>query len=332
MGLFRRRDETTPGYEDNAALRGFGGYEPADAPRFPSGGFGTPPAEAPHVETPHIDTPHVETPRAEPKRIRPAAKPPKWRRSSRAPWVGLVLIALIAGVLNAFGVGKPHRPSSTPAPLPPLVVTPSPRVTVPAAVSGWQSVAGKDGSYAYDVPPNWEPAPTTVHGWEKTGAAPGITLVTSAFLGRNFCQKSDLGGAGVKTEPLGDPGAAARKAVTDLGVSAYSPDNGPLATVTPDAGTDAQVTKADGTKAPARIVVADVIPSDTGECAAKHAVVAAMAFTGADAVTSGVVVAYADADRSGPTIRQDLVGILKSYRFVPAADRGTMTPPPTTYR
>ncbi|MEA5366403.1 hypothetical protein VA596_43210 [Amycolatopsis sp., V23-08] len=311
MSRFRRRDDTTPGYEDNAALRGFGGYEPADAPRFPS-------------------SEGVDAPRAEPKRIRPAPKPPKWRRSSRAPWVGLVLIALIAGVLNALGVGKSHRPASTPAPRTPVVETPAPRVVVPAAVSGWQSVAAKDGSYAYDVPPAWKPEPGTLHGWEKTAAVPGIRLITSAFLGEDYCEHANLGGAGVTTEPVADNGEAARKAVTDLGVSAFSPDNGPLAAVTPDAGADAQITKADGTKAPAKIVVAEVIPTETGPCTAKHALVAALAF-GNDSA-SGVVVAYADSDRAGPTIRDDLLGILKSYRFVPETGRSTTTPPPTTYR
>lgn len=139
--MSRRSEDATPGYEDNAALRGFGGYEPADAPR------------------------------ARPKRIRPQPKPLKWRR---APWFGLVFIALVAGVLNALGVGKPH----------------------PAAVAGWQSVAGRDGSYAYDVPPNWEPAPGTQHGWA------GIRLIASAFPGQ--CGQATLGGAGVTTEPLTD--------------------------------------------------------------------------------------------------------------------------------
>ncbi|MEV6624888.1 hypothetical protein AB0M83_22135 [Amycolatopsis sp. NPDC051106] len=298
MGRFSRRsDDTTPGYEDNAALRGFGGYEPADAPAPAS-------------------LPSVEPPRARPKRIRPAPKPLKWRR---APWLGLVLIALIAGVLNALGVGKAHRPSGS-APLPPLVVTPSPRTVVPAVTSGWQSVAARDGSYAYDVPPDWKPAPTTQHGWDE----PAIRLITSAFLGRDFCGRDTLGGAGVTTEPLPDPEAAARKAATDLATGAY----GGTSQVGP--GTDAQLTKADGTRSPARIVVAEVTPAATGECSAKHALVAAMAFGNGSA--SGVVVAYADADRSGPTIRDDLLGILKSYRFVPAADRSTTTPPPTTYR
>lgn len=296
MGLFSRRsDDPAPGYEDNAALRGFGGYEPAGAP------------------TP---SPSPEPPRAKPKRIRPAPKPLKWRR---APWLGLVLIALIAGVLNALGVGKTHRPSTS-APLPPRVETPAPRTLVPAVTSGWQSVAARDGSYAYDVPPNWEPAPTTLHGWDQ----PSIRLVTSAFLGKDFCARDTLGGAGVTTEPLADPEAAARKVATDLATGAY----GGTSQVGP--GTDGELTKADGTKAPARIVVAEVTPAAKDECSAKHAVVAAMAFGTGSA--SGVVVAYADSDRSGPTIRDDLMGILKSYRFVPPADRSTVTPPPTTYR
>jgi hypothetical protein len=303
MGPVRRRDDTTPGYEDTAALRGFGGYEPADAP-----------------------DPSAEPPRARPKRIRPAPKPLKWRR---APWFGLALVALVAGVLNALGAGRPHHPSTS-APVPALVVTPSPQVLVPPAVADWQSVAGADGAYAYDVPPAWAPAPGTVHGWEKTTAVPGTTLATSAFLGKDFCGGSDLGGAGVRTAP-GDPDTAARTAVTDLGVSAYSPDDGPAAAVTADAGTDTQLTGADGTKAPARIVVAEVVPTDRSQCAAKHALVVALAF-GTDAGRSGVVVAYADSDRGGASVRDELLGIVRSYRFVPAADRSTTTPPPTTYR
>ncbi|WP_103343016.1 hypothetical protein [Amycolatopsis sp. CA-126428] len=282
MGRFSRRPEDGPGYEDNAALRGFGGYEPADAPR------------------------------ARPKRIRPRPKPLKWRR---APWFGLVFIALVAGVLNALGVGKPHPASSSPPA--PLVVTPSPRAAVPAVVAGWQSVAGRDGAYAYDVPLNWQPAPGTQHGWD------GIRLITSAFLGK--CGQATLGGAGVTTEPLADVDAAARKAATDLATAAYGgvPEVGPVS--------DAQVSRADGAAVPAKVVVASVTPAQPGECATRHALVAALAF-GGDSGTSGVVVAYADSDRSGPSIREDLVRIVGSYRFVPVADRGTTTPPPTTYR
>ncbi|MEU4246791.1 hypothetical protein AB0F15_05205 [Amycolatopsis sp. NPDC026612] len=281
----RRSDDTTPGYEDNAALRGFGGDEPADAPR------------------------------AQPKRIRPKPKPLKWRR---APWFGLAFIALVAGVLNALGVGKPHPASSSPPPAP-LVATPSSHAAVPAVVAGWQSVAGRDGSYAYDVPPNWEPAPATQHGWA------GFKLITSAFLGKDFCAQATLGGAGVTTEPLTDPEAAVRKAATDLSAAAY----GGTTQVTP--GPAAQVTKADGSAIPARIVVADVVPAETGECAAKHALVAALAFADGSG-GSGVVVAYADSDRGGPSVREDLERIVRSYRFVPAADRSTTTPPTTTYR
>ena len=294
MGRFSRRaDDPTPGYEDNAALRGFGGYEPADAP---------PP----------------EAPRARPKRIRPAPKPQRWRR---APWLGLALIALIAGVLNALGVGKPRPAASSPEPPSPVVVTPSPRVVVPAAVPGGRPVAGRDGAYAYDVPAGWEPAPGTQHGWSESG----IRLVTSAFLGKDFCAHADLGGAGVTTEPVPDPEAAARKAATDVAAGAYGsvPQLG--------SATDAQVTKADGTKIPARVVVAEVVPAEPGECGAKHALVAAMGFGGASG-ESAVVVAYADRDRSGPTIREDLVKIVESYRFVPVANRSTTTPPPTTRR
>ncbi|MEU5258211.1 hypothetical protein [Amycolatopsis sp. NPDC021455] len=282
----RRREGATPGYEDNAALRGFGGYEPADAPR------------------------------AQPKRIRPRPKPLKWRR---APWFGLAFIALVAGVLNALGVGKPHPASSSPPSAP--VVTPSPRVVVPPAVAGWQSVPGGDGAYAYDVPPSWQPDPDTQQGWGE----PGIKLVTSAFLGKFACGTTVLGGAGVATEPLEDPEAAARRAATDVAAGAYG--------VTPQVGPTAQarVTKADGTTVPAWIVVAEVVPTQMGGCATKHAQVVAMGF-GNGSGASGVMVAYADTDRPGPSVRDDLVRIVRSYRFVPAKDRSTTTPPPTPLR
>ena len=317
MGWFRRRrDDATPGYEDNAALSGFGGYQPSDAPRFPSGtGFETPPEE-----------------RAEPRRIAPAPKRPKWRRSSRAPWVGLALIALIAGLVNAFG-GKSDKPST---PRAPVVATQAPRFAVPAVVTGWKSVAGKEGTYAYDVPPRWSPEPSTLHGWEKTAPAPGISLITSAFLDSGFCPSrsaSKRGGSGLTTEDVADPEVAARKAVSDLGVSHYSPDNGPPAQVTLEPGTDATVETLKGTKLPARIVVGSVVPSDAGECMPKRALVAAMAFgSTSDATKSGVVMAYADQDVAGAATRDELLQIVRSYRFVPAADRSMTTPPPKTYR
>ncbi|WP_410676424.1 hypothetical protein [Amycolatopsis sp. cmx-4-68] len=232
----------------------------------------------------------ADAPRARPKRIRPAPKPLKWRR---APWFGLAFIALVAGVLNALGVGKPRPAASATAP---VVETASPR-----AAAGWQEVAGRSGTYAYDVPPGWEPAPDTQQSWPGSG----LRLVTSAFLGRNSCGRSPGGGAGVASEPVADPETAARRAVTDLTAAAYGgvPRLG--------TGMDGQV---GGANVPARVVVAEVTPAATSECAAKHALVAAMGF-GTGSGVSGVVVAYADSDRSGGSVREDLVRIVRSYRF-----------------
>jgi len=224
----------------------------------------------------------ADAPRARPKRIRPAPKPLKWRR---APWFGLAFIALVAGVLNALGVGKPRPAASAPEP---VVATSSPR--------GWQAVAAPDGSYAYDVPPGWEPAPAAQQRWA------GIRLVTSALLGRGFCGHATLGGAGVTTEISADQETAARQAATDVAAGAY----GGVSHLSPT--TDAQVTAADGTKVPARLVVAEVEPAATGECAAKHASVVALGTSGA------VIVAYADSDRSGSPAREDLLEIVQSYR------------------
>ncbi|HKN51759.1 MAG TPA: hypothetical protein VJX66_04620, partial [Amycolatopsis sp.] len=71
---------------------------------------------------------------------------------------------------------------------------------------------------------------------------------------------------------------------------------------------------------------------ETGPCVPKRALVAALAFTGAGKQESGALVVYADQDVPGAATRDDLLKILHSYRFVPASQRSTTTPPPTTYR
>jgi hypothetical protein len=237
------------------------------------------------------------------------------------------LLALVIGVLNALG--RSHRP---PVSAPRTPVASLPRVTVSAIVSGWHSVAGSAGEYAYDVPPNWTPEPGTLHGWQKTAALPGFSLITSAFLDSGYCPgqpASKRGGAGVTTLKVADPDVAARQAVSDLGVSRYSPDNGPLASVTLEPGEDASVPSA--SKAlPARIVVASVVPSETGPCSPKRALVAALAFASAEKQESAVVAAYADQDVPDAATRDQLLQILHSYRFVPASQRTTVTPAPTS--
>jgi hypothetical protein len=254
--------------------------------------------------------------RAEPQRIRPPAKPGRKRRGSRVAWVVVVVLGLGAAALNVFSTGN-HR--STPN-RPPVGYTPEPRVTVPAVVAGWQSVSGRDGSYAYDVPPSWTPKPGTVHGWDKTATAPGITLSTSAFVDESFCpgvSGSRRGGAGVTTEPTGDAEQAVRKAVDDLAVSAYGLESAR----TPGPAEDATLQIGQAQK-PTRMVFADVAPKDDGPCTSKHVLVGAIAISGP--ASSAVLVAYAD--QEVPGARDDLTRILRSYRGVLASDRATSTP------
>jgi hypothetical protein len=315
----RNRKRRDGGYQDNAALTGFGGYEPSDAsttgyPRESS--VAEPVSGADFGSAPPPGSLAEPVVKAEPQRIRPAAKPGRKRRGSRVAWVVVVVLGLGAAALNVFSTGN-HR--STPS-RPPAGYTPEPRVTVPAVVAGWQSVAGRDGSYAYDVPPNWTPKPGTVHGWDKTATAPGITLSTSAFVDEGFCpgvSDSRHGGAGVTTEPTGDAEQAVRKAVDDLAVSAYGPESAR----TPGPGEDATLQIGQAQR-PARLVFADVVPKDDGPCASKHVLVGAIAISGP--TSSAVLVAYADQDVPGG--RDELTRILRSYRGVLASDRSTSTP------
>ncbi|MFD9958586.1 hypothetical protein [Amycolatopsis sp. NPDC058986] len=327
MGWFGRKRDDAPGYEDNAALRGFGGYEPSDSRGFrPSEGYGAPQPSG--IEQP-------EPPRAEPQRIRAARRTrPQKRGRGYVGWIAVGVVALAGAVSQYFGSGHDDR-ASAPTSRKPSVYTPPPQVTVPAVVDGWHAVAGRDGSYAYDVPPNWQPKPGTLHGWEKGPAVPGITLATSAFLDSGFCpgkSSSERGGSGVTTVKVADPATAAAQAVNDLAVSRYSPDAGPLAQIAPQPAQQAEVTLAPGKTRPASVALAEVVPSEAGPCVPKRALVAAIAMSSGDApaAQSAVLVAYSDQDVPGAADREQLLRVLRSYRGVPESDRTTTTPPPST--
>ncbi|MFD2469775.1 hypothetical protein [Amycolatopsis silviterrae] len=328
MGWFgRKRRDDSGGYQDNAALSGFGGYEPSDAPRFPSAGYGkADPAPEPSEPAPE--------PQPDPMRqkLTPAQLKQGSPRKVNLRLVKAVPIVILIGVFgyNVFSA-KDHRSASTDdTPRAPRTYQPEPRVVVPPVVAGWQSVAGKDGSYAYDVPPSWEPAPGTLHGWDPAAGSPGINLSTSAFLGKGSCKEDpvgQVGGAGFTTEKTSDAAEAARKAVTDLGVSAYTGEGAPAAKVTPGAPEKAEV-KFGGQAREGTLVVAEVTPSGNAPCKPQSVLTGALALGTGE--KSAVLVAYSEQGRPGSASRDDLVRILHSYRGVPAADRSTTTPPPTT--
>lgn len=319
MGWFGKKRGDSPGYEDNAALSGFGGYQPSDSPGYdPSAGLTAPAGPAAEPESP------------EPEPAKPAKRP--MSRSGRRAMFGFFATLAVIGAGALANTGRDSSDNS-PATRAPTVYTPSPRVVSSPIIEGWQSVTGGDGTYAYDVPPNWTPKPGTVHGWEKTAVVPGSTMTTSAFFGDGFCPQdtgSRLAGSGVRTEKTADPAAAAMKAASDLAVSAYSPDEGPLATFTAGPVQATEITLAPGKKAPASIVLLDVVPVQTNACIAKRAVVGAIAVASGD--KSLTMLVYSDQDRPGIADREQILKILKTYRGVPEADRKTITPPPSTLR
>ncbi|MGW7539077.1 hypothetical protein [Amycolatopsis sp. NPDC054798] len=329
MGWFGRKRRDDGGYQDNAALSGFGGYEPSDAPKFPSAGYGkTDPAPGPSEPAPE------PRPGEDPMRqtLTPAQLKQAAPRKTNLRLVKAVPIVILIGVFgyNLFSAKGHHSASTDETPRAPRTYQPDPRVVVPPVVAGWQSVAGKDGSYAYDVPPSWAPAPTTLHGWDPAAGSPGINLSTSAFLGKGSCKEDpvgQIGGAGFTTEKTGDAAEAARKAVTDLGVSAYTGEGASAAKVTPGAPEKTEV-KIENQSREGTLVVAEVVPSGNVACKPQSVLAGALALPAGE--KSAVLVAYSEQGRPGSASRDDLVRILHSYRGVPAADRSTTTPPPAT--
>ncbi|MFC3456577.1 hypothetical protein [Amycolatopsis speibonae] len=311
--MFGKKRGDSPGYEDKQALSGFGGYEPSDSPGY------TPPSVEPAPK------PALEPPKP--------AKQPMSRSGRRAMYGFFATLGVIAVAALANNSDR-SSDSSAPTSRTPVVYTPSPRVVAPPVTDGWQSVAGADGQVAYDVPPNWTPKPGTVHGWEKTALVPGISLFSSAFVGDDYCpavRGSRIGGSGLTTVKVADAPGAANKALYDLVVSAYNPEDGPLsAKIVADPPQAAEFTLGTGKKAPANILIAEVTLGYTGTCVPKRALVGVQAVDMGDA--SAALLVYSDQDQQGSADREQILKILKTYRGVPEADRKTITPPPSTLR
>ncbi|WP_158893969.1 hypothetical protein [Amycolatopsis anabasis] len=310
MGWLRGRRGQPGGYEDNAALKGFGGYEPADAPTP-----GYPPA---------------------PPQPEPEAPPPPKKRRSKAPY-GLLAVLVLLG-LGYLGsrANSDRTPEYTPPTTSRTPYTPPPQVVVPAVVPGWQSVAGGKGAYAYDVPPAWTPKPGTVHGWEADASGPGISLATSAFLGQKSCAADpdhDRGGSGVTTVKQPDAALAATETATAVAKYAFTPEEGGVQpTLAP--GPPQQVQLPTGTgKLDATLVLVEVtVPPGPDACLPPRALVGAVAVkgtSGSDAKTA-VLVAYADQAVPGEASRDDVLGLLRSYRLVPENQRTTIPATPTS--
>ncbi|WP_410605574.1 hypothetical protein [Amycolatopsis sp. lyj-90] len=312
--MFGKKRGDSPGYEDKQALSGFGGYEPSDSP-----GYTPSPVEP------------VSEPTLEPSK---PAKQPMSRSGRRAMYGFFATLGVIAVAALANNGSDRSSSSSTPTTRAPVVYTPSPRVVAPPVTDGWQSVAGADGLVAYDVPPNWTPKPGTIHGWEKTALVPGISMFSSAFVGDDYCpavKGSRIGGSGLTTVKVADAPGAANKALYDLVVSAYNPEEGPLsAKIVADPPQQAEFTLGTGKKAPANILIAEVTLGYTGTCIPKRALVGVQAVDMGDA--SAALLVYSDQDQQGSADREQILKILKTYRGVPEADRKTITPPPSTLR
>ncbi len=159
-------------------------------------------------------------------------------------------------------------------------------------------------------------------------------MFSSAFLGDGYCpavRGSRIGGSGLTTVKVADAPEAANKALYDLVVSAYNPKEGPLsAKIAADPPQATEFTLGTGKKVPASILVAEVTLGYTGACVPKRALVGVETVDMGD--TSAALLVYSDQDQQGSADREQILKILETYRGVPAADRKTITPPPSTLR
>ncbi|GAA1203490.1 hypothetical protein [Prauserella alba] len=371
----KKRDETSAryGYEDKAALKGVGGYEPADAsdayrpqsspapdpsahhpaahrpaaPYSGTAGQHDPATQHPAGQHPAgqgAPTPDPATrgpahgPAQQPAAPGPGGPvpPPRVKTSSRAAgrrrsigWIPpLVAVAAMWGVPQLFPEDdgtSAHVDSD--APTSEYTPPPETRVSVPAAVDGWHSVAGGDGAYAYDVPPDWQPEQGVVHGWEAGGGYDArFALSTSAFVGKECDDATHAGGAGVTSydRPVD---AAARPLVEEVSARAYAADGGAkprVRVVAEDAGRFSGGERGSGRT---RSLIAEVTPAEPGGCVPDRAVVGTRTVGSAEG--DGTVVAlvvYADAELASA---EDVRRILGSFRGVPESDRSTVTVTPT---
>ncbi|QWF83067.1 hypothetical protein [Amycolatopsis sp. CA-230715] len=309
MGWGRRRSEPG-GYEDNAALDGVGGYQPADGSN-PSPVQQPPPGQA----------------------FPPVPQRPR-QPKSKAPIIGLVVVLLCLGLgFVATRMAKNSSEDSAAAPTTSRTpYTPPPQVVVPPVVPGWQSVAGGKGTYAYDVPPSWQPKPGIVHGWEKDETGPGLSMATSAFVGKNYCPADATrtrGGSGVTPVAQHDYVRAAAETAELVAKYDFTAKGGPPPTVTVAPPVPLKVDFGDGKSRDGSMTLADVVPAPGADsCTPPKGLVGVAAIKPADDPPDGAVVLVVHTDQGypGETPREQVVQILKSYRAVPASKRTTITP------
>lgn len=368
MGWFRKKQPDDQfGYVDNAALKGIGGYQPADSkdatPDFlaqsptPYAPPGTSTWTSSH--TPMSHTPTAHTPTAHPTRPRDSSAPPAFppappprqphpqlmpqsqprqpqqvkkraRLGCLAVWVPLVVLGFLISNTSLFeddSEPDSDRPIASYSPPPP-----EPEVVVPAAVEGWQSVAGADGRYAYDVPPSWTPAPGTIHGWEPDDKGPGITMSASAFKDPDICASGEdehsRGGSGVEFADNSGAGRVARQTADYVAQVAFTAEGGPGPQVEVGRAKSVMLSQPDG-EIEAKLAIARVTPRGDDRCLPDSALVGTIAVVADGQEKTPVLVVYTDQGYPGATTEQDVERILTSFRLVAEEDRETITPTPT---
>ncbi|WP_298181001.1 hypothetical protein [Saccharomonospora sp.] len=335
MGWFRRRQDNPYGYEDRAALKGFGGYEPSE-PTSPT--YGVPQVPTPPTPTPTSGSPSTsstpsygdvppfpERPDETPEQL-PSEQPPRRRKRTGLMGFLSVLMVFVVTWLGSQVQGDDDGADVSPGEeLPTTAPSPETRVVVPVEVDGWQSVVQSDGDYAYDVPPDWVPKPDVLHGWESEDDS-SFTLATSAFVGEGYCADDadrQRGGSGLTVAEGRDGDTIAADTVRRFAEAAYKSDAGTDPEVTVKPPETVEVSFGSGQRQ-ASLVLADVVVHDDGDgCFPDTALVGALAVeTSSDKAV--VFVAYDGQDAPDASSEEELTQLLTSLR-VPEEDELTTT-------
>lgn len=315
MGLFgRRRDPDAVGYQDNQALDGVGGYQPADygGTARPTPSEPTPTPNTPSTPVTEDDGPHDRTVSLTTVR-RP--RPRRWGAITVIIWVVVIAAILVAQyAVSSRGVATSRQPTAGPTPTTP----PSTRQSAPAVVPGWQAVVDAGGAIAYDVPADWHVSylgdGIQLHdgGWRFT-----MTMVASYLDG--YCEQvtgSNRAMAGAGTVPQANGSTAAEDTARHVANFAYGPaGSGEGAPPTVTVGTPRQV-KADG--ATGDLVTARVTVNHPGSCGPASALVDVFALPNPAKHESLVVVGFADQQFVGAVSQHDLDTIVTSIRQLSA--------------
>lgn len=219
-----------------------------------------------------------------------AAVPPRGHRRLTVVLAAVALAAIVGGGIAVLVTARSQPPPATLAPpagpAPPGAGIPPSFPAAPPAPrhAGWHVVVSQEGRLAYEVPPDWNPAPEGTVGDEQLGVALGDVARVGDYRCDGQPYSRGLVGS-VAVAPGSDSLAeVARRLAEGFAVSLYATPDGPPAQVQAEAVSS--VRRDDLRYA---TVAARVSSSSDGSCLATEGMVQVLALDAGSAVVALVV-------------------------------------------